>query len=119
MVKAEPKDEKDRTLYTAEQARKMLSALPGGDRLGDVFRLALVTGCRADELASLWVEDVEPDGSGFTLPKGKTSNATRYVPLIAPARDLLLRCAEKHRSRSTREHPSTGRVFLAGLHADA
>lgn len=101
-VKAKAADD-ERTIYTPEQARRLMRGLPLGSALGDLFRLCLVTSCRMNEVASLRVEAVEEDGSGFTIRDGKTKNARRYVPLISPARDLVLRRLE--------QDVPTGRLF--------
>jgi integrase len=89
IAKAKAPSQQERSLFTPEQVATVLRAFPHGHRLGDVFRLALVTGCRVDEIASLLVSDVEADVSGFTVRAGKTVNASRYVPLIRPAQGLL------------------------------
>lgn len=76
--------------YTAEEATKLLKGFPEwGSRQGDLLRLALATGCRADEIGSLMLQHVRRDGSGFTVPKGKTENARRYVPLVEDAQRLM------------------------------
>ena len=83
-----------RSLFTHEQVTKLLTTFPQGDRLGDVMRLALVTGCRSDELAGLTVDAVDADAGGFRVRQGKTGSARRYVPLTGPAQGLLQRRLE-------------------------
>lgn len=76
--------------FSAEQATLVMRKFPQGDRLGDIFRLALITGCRASELACFLREDVEAGTVGFTVNKGKTENAPRYIPVHEIARPFLL-----------------------------
>lgn len=75
--------------YQPSEASRLLKATTAGTREGDVIRLALVTGCRADEIASLSASAVQPDGSGFTIGHGKTENARRFVPVVGDAQTLL------------------------------
>lgn len=82
--------------YSAEQVTKLLSAFPEwGTRQGDILRLLLVTGCRADEIGAIALGNVEPDGSGFDISTGKSASATRYVPITGRAQDLL---SERYRA---------------------
>lgn len=84
------KKEKKRDAFTADEVSKLFKAEPEwGTRKADILRLALVTGVRADEVASLELMHVEPDGSGFTIREGKTPNARRFVPLVEDAQHLL------------------------------
>lgn len=76
-----------RTLFTAEEVAKLLAGLPREGRLGSLFRLLLVTGCRVDEVAKLGKGEVGADA--FTVTSGKTVNASRWVPVPVLARDLL------------------------------
>lgn len=59
----------------------------------DLFRLALLTGARADELLSLRVVDVIEDGTAIAVAAGrkggKTESASRIIPLVPHARDVL------------------------------
>ena len=89
IAKAKAPSQRVRSMFTPAQATTILRVFPHGHRLGDVFRMALVTGCRVDEIASLLVSDVERDATGFTVRAGKSVNASRYVPLIKPAQKLL------------------------------
>lgn len=76
--------------FTADEVAKLFNAeAEWGTRKADILRLALVTGVRADEVASLELMHVEPDGSGFTIPEGKTPNARRFIPLVDDAQRLL------------------------------
>lgn len=85
-----PNPDEARTAFTPEQVTKLFSGFTSwGSRQGDVMRLALVTGCRVDEVGSLKLEHVQPDGAGFTVPKGKSGNARRYVPLVEDAQRLM------------------------------
>ncbi len=74
--------------FEAAQVAKLLAGAPLGSREGDIIRLALVTGCRAEELASLDLEQFAPDGSSFRLFDGKTRNAARLVPIPKGAQEL-------------------------------
>jgi len=78
-----------RGIFEADEATKMMQEFPRGHRLGDIFRLSLVTGARADELAKLMVADVTEDCSVFTIRSGKTDNAERTIPVPEVARALL------------------------------
>ncbi len=78
-----------RGIFEAVEATKMMQAFPRGHRLGDIFRLSLVTGARADELAKVLVVDVEEDGSAFTIRGGKSDNARRTIPVPEVARALV------------------------------
>ena len=76
--------------YTPEQvSRLFLAESIWGNRKADVIRLALVTGVRVNELASLKLKYVRTDGSGFTIPDGKTENARRFIPLVYRAQELM------------------------------
>ncbi|RED12885.1 tyrosine-type recombinase/integrase [Pontivivens insulae] len=106
-----------RGIFEATEATKMMTAFPRGDRLGDVFRLSLVTGARSDELAKVLVDDVAEDGSWFKINAGKTENAQRTVPVPAIARELLLtrvrRANEGKETRIFHEfplRPATGKA---------
>ncbi|WP_417209989.1 tyrosine-type recombinase/integrase [Antarctobacter sp.] len=101
--RASRSDKPKRSDFTPHEFSKLLQAVPSGTHKGDLIRLAIVTGCRADELATITLDHTEGDGSGFYLTHGKTSNALRYVPVPADARALLQR-------RVTLNDPS-GRIF--------
>lgn len=77
-----------------DRRRQAGSALPRGHKLGDVSARA-DHGCRAEEVASLTISDVAHDCAGLSVRSGKTSNAKRYVPLIAPGRAVLRERARK------------------------
>lgn len=80
-----------RVTFTADQVTMLLKRFPEwGSREGDLLRLALITGCRVDEVGSLKLTDVKEDGTGFTVPKGKSENARRYIPLVEDAERLML-----------------------------
>lgn len=92
-----------REAFQPFEAAKLLRATRRGTHKGDLFRLAIATGCRADEIATLRTDQVRGDGSGFKITEGKTKKALRFVPVVEDARDLL-------EARMT-AHGSTGRVF--------
>ena len=78
-------------IFTPEQVDKLLSGFSKwGSRQGDLMRLALVTGCRVDEIGSLLLDDVAQDGSSFSIRHGKTENAARIVPIVENAQRLLV-----------------------------
>ena len=45
--------EAKRDMYSAREANAIMAAFPQGHRLGDIFRLTLFSGCRADEIQGL------------------------------------------------------------------
>jgi hypothetical protein len=59
--------------------------------LADLLRLALVTGCRLEELCALKKADVlkHRDGYWFSIPQGKTEAAIRQVPLHASVNHVV------------------------------
>lgn len=88
--------EEVRTAFSAVQVEKLLGGFAEwGSRQGDLMRLALVTGCRVDELGSLLLQDVMSGGGGFFVRYGKTENAKRFVPVVDDAQRLLGRRVEK------------------------
>ncbi|PQV57838.1 site-specific recombinase XerD [Defluviimonas denitrificans] len=97
------KTERQRDPYAPEETAKLLKATSRGTRQGDVIRLAIATGCRVDELASLNVAQVKPDGTGFRVEDAKTKNGNRFIPVVGEARTLL--------QARLAAHGSTGRLF--------
>lgn len=89
--------------YQPHEFSALLKATTRGTKEGDILRLAIASGCRADELATLSIADIRPDGSGFTLAQGKTDNAKRFIPLVEDAREVLT-------ARLT-AHGASGRLF--------
>lgn len=75
-----------------------------------------MTGCRADEIASLTKAQVDPQGRDFTLGSGKTKNARRFVPIPEGAQALLRSRLETH-TQGARVFPewpvraSVGKVY--------
>lgn len=103
VARADAGPKKKRDDYQPEEVVKLLRASTPGSRGGDVIRLAVATGCRADEIASLSIRAVRSDGSGFDIAHGKTVNALRFVPVVGEAKALLkVRVAA---------HSGTGRLF--------
>ena len=79
-------------LVTLLRADGSLWAPNGGGyaaTLWDAVRLALLTGLRAAELADLRVRDLTESNTVVVVPKGKTSNAARRVPLPVVAQQVL------------------------------
>ncbi|MBO9452284.1 tyrosine-type recombinase/integrase [Tropicibacter sp. R16_0] len=89
--RAKQQPEQQRDQYQPPETQKVLAAAPVGSRLGDVFRLALVTGARATEIVKVRVEDADEDGSLFYIADGKTANAQRVVPVPEVARPIIQR----------------------------
>ncbi|MCT8328934.1 tyrosine-type recombinase/integrase [Albidovulum sediminis] len=94
---------KAREDYRPEETVKLLKATERGSRQGDVVRLAIATGCRADEIATISIKDIKGDGVGFYLAHGKSKNALRFIPVVGAARTLL--------QARVAAHGSSGRVF--------
>ncbi|MGJ8598067.1 tyrosine-type recombinase/integrase [Sulfitobacter sp.] len=81
-----------RTAFTSEQVASLLAGWSDwGARQGDIMRLALVTGCRADEMGALPLLNVRADGSCFEITRGKSANAARLIPVVGDAQELLRR----------------------------
>lgn len=97
--------EEARTMFSPEDVAKLLKGLPRGDRLGDLFRLLLVTGCRVDEVARLPLSVVEKE-EGFTVSAGKTVNASRWVPVLPLRRVCSLGRPTRGRSGCSLNGPS-------------
>jgi integrase len=57
--------------------------------LWDAVRLALLTGLRAAELADLRIRDLHNDRTVISVPKGKTKNARRMVPMPVLAQRVV------------------------------
>jgi integrase len=75
--------------FTPDEAKKLLEATTAGDALGDVIRVALLTGVRLEEVASLEASQVDSEGRWYTIRQGKTDNAARVVPLVGMAQDVI------------------------------
>ena len=61
-----------------------------GPAMWDMIRLGLLTGARANELASLRIGDVLEEGTAIvTTDRGKTENAPRIIPLHAFAQRVI------------------------------
>ncbi|SDX99842.1 Site-specific recombinase XerD [Albimonas donghaensis] len=75
--------------FSGEEVVKLLAACPRGGRMGDAMRLALVTGCRSDELGQVRLTDLDGDGRGFRIREGKTENAARWLPLPEVVQELV------------------------------
>ncbi len=103
------KDEQKRDAYTPEQVAKLLAGWSKwGTRQADIIRLALATGCRADEIGALPLTNVLADGSRFDIPTGKTANAVRIIPVVGDAQELLRRRVEAA-SKAQSDVPMTAR----------
>lgn len=94
-----------RGMFEPAEAAAILAAAPLGTPLGDAFRLALVTGCRLNEVATLSAEALTElagapeDGNtgrkaqlaGFMVGQAKTAAGRRWVPVPEMARAILER----------------------------
>lgn len=76
-------------IFTPEEVKKLLAAIPAGKPLGDVIRVALLTGVRLEEVAGLDASQVDAEARWYFVRKGKSDNAPRYVPLVDMARDVI------------------------------
>lgn len=104
-----------RSNYSAEEVGRLLNAVPPGDRMGDAMRLALLTGCRADELGQVKWSDFDDDFGGFMVQDGKTPNARRWIPLPSVLSVLVDRRRKRTEGRGDHRllwdwpiRPSTG-----------
>lgn len=115
--RVKPKRSAQRRPYTADEAGKVMVAFPLGNRLGDIFRLALVSGVRADEIAKVTVENTTEDGSFYTITGGKTENAQRPIPVPEVAREIVKRRRQQAKEAGQERlfweyplRPSTGKA---------
>ncbi len=90
---------KARRIYEPEEVKALLDAAPTGEALGDIIRVALLTGVRLEEIASLDASQVEDKATGYTIAEGKTPSAARYVPLVDNARKVIATRMKKARGR--------------------
>lgn len=77
-----------RPLEPAE-AQRLFGEAPKGTPLGDIMRVALLTGVRLEEVASLTAEQLDGDCNGYEILEGKSENAARYVPLVGDAYEVI------------------------------
>lgn len=89
--------------YQPSEFAALLMATELGSKEGDLIRLAIATGCRADEIATIATDQAREDGSGFYISEGKTKNALRFIPIVGDAQTLL--------KARIAEHGASGRVF--------
>lgn len=89
--------EKTIDLYTPPEVTALFEAAPQGDRMGDLIRLALVTGARQSELVKIHVCDVREGSRVISIPGGKTENARRVLPIPELAQPLVRRLCENAR----------------------
>lgn len=83
--------EPKRDQFKPDETRKVLSAVPQGDRMGDLFRVGLVTGARVSEIAKVTVTETAENGSLFLIAGGKTDSAKRVVPVPIIAQPIITR----------------------------
>ncbi|EDQ06529.1 Tyrosine recombinase XerC [Sulfitobacter indolifex] len=84
-------NEPKRDQFKPEETRRLLAAASQGDRMGDLFRLGLVTGARVTEIAKVTVSETKEDGSVFLIAGGKSENAKRVVPVPKVAQPMVQR----------------------------
>lgn len=75
--------------FEPDEVRALLDASPVGTSMGDILRVALLSGVRLEEVASLTAEQLDEDGGGYRILEGKSENAHRYVPLVDEARIVI------------------------------
>jgi integrase len=90
----------DKEIDDAKQSRrpfrpaetvKLFAAVPARTALGDIIRVALLTGVRLEELASLDAAQVDAKARWYFIQKGKTKNAARIIPLVQEAQEIIAR----------------------------
>ncbi|MFW2544037.1 tyrosine-type recombinase/integrase [Primorskyibacter sp. 2E107] len=107
-----PRPEESRAAFTPEEVTALFEGTrQQGSREGDIVRLALATGCRADEIGSLHLRHVRSDGSGFDIAKGKTDNARRFVPVVEEAQRLLKNRIREATAKQAGTPEDTMRLF--------
>ena len=82
---------KSRRRFEPEEVKKLFAAQAEGTALGDIIRIALLTGVRLEEIAGLDCRSVDPKARWYTVEKGKTGNAARVIPLVDVAQRIVLR----------------------------
>ena len=85
---------KPRRPFNPNETVALFAAEPEGTALGDIIRVALLTGVRLEEIASLEARQIDPKARWYNIAKGKTKNAARVVPLVDMAQRIVLRRLE-------------------------
>ncbi len=75
--------------FKSDETKKLFAASPAGEALGDAMRVALLTGVRLEEVASLDASQVDKSSRWYIVEKGKTDSARRIVPLVGMACDVV------------------------------
>lgn len=88
----------ERRILAPDEAVRLLNAAPVGQALGDVVRVALLTGVRLEEVASLEAIQVEADARWYAVRKGKSDNAPRIVPLVGVAEEVIKARLAEHKT---------------------
>lgn len=83
--------QRKRRPFTPEEARQIFDKAPLGTTVGDAARVALLTGVRLEEVASLEAPQVDPEARFYEITKGKSVNAARIVPLVDEAQAIIKR----------------------------
>jgi integrase len=127
-VERNQEDKRERPLTPDELIRltEALDRYPD-QQTADIFRLALLTGCRISEATSAEWTALDPDTAFATWRKKATNTKQKKdhsVPLSAPARELLMRLHEQQRdalrvfpgaNRRTVERPFRQICAAAGI----
>lgn len=77
--------------YEPAETAKLFAAKAEGTALGDIIRIALLTGVRLEEIAGLACSAIDPKARWYTVLKGKSRNAARVVPLVDAAERIVKR----------------------------
>jgi integrase len=82
--------EKSRSRVLSDSEIRTLWAALEDDHYGNILRLLLLTGCRANEIAGLQWSEIDFDWGVITLPPVRVKNARAHVvPMAAPVADIL------------------------------
>ncbi len=83
---------RDRVLTTAEIIKFWRAADAAGQPFDAALKLLLLTGCRLNEVTGMRREELNEDGTQWTIPGTRTKNHRPHVvPLLPSARSLIAR----------------------------
>jgi integrase len=85
-------DAPSRRAFTQTELKALLSG-PASQPIQDLMPLALLSGCRQDELCSLRKEDIleDADGLAISITQGKSQAAIRRIPVHPLIADIVRR----------------------------
>jgi integrase len=91
------KNKKDRGNWTIEETLKLYEKVKGSEHpaMLSLFIIGAYTGCRINEIAEMKKEDVNLEGKFFYLPKSKTKDGVREVPIHNAILPLFKRLYEE------------------------